>query len=308
MEENPKERIGTLIPAYNEERHIALVLEPTAEARKREIVDDVIVLDDGSTDRTGEIARAFNIEVVRNPTNIGKTNSLIKGIRILAGRGMDIVFTTDADMLNLTTKIIERFLGNIRGRREVSMIRSEYEQYPRSVEIEDWDESLAFCPPDMSGFRAIRMRVLKPLLEGMALTEQGSEPQTAISRKFMQYLSIGGMSFEYALEQAITSGKIEVRGLNLKSRERGRGSTPLEQINRDFNRVYELINKRNQIATAARTLRRLKDQTPEHPLVTGKTNRETLKMAETLPAEQIEEIRRGLAQTKPAKPTEKQTQ
>ena len=46
--------IVALVPAYNEERHVASVL-----VRLREIVDRVIVCDDGSVDLTGEMAEAM---------------------------------------------------------------------------------------------------------------------------------------------------------------------------------------------------------------------------------------------------------
>jgi len=58
--------IVAVIPAYNEERSIAKVV-----LRTRQKVDRVIVVDDGSTDATGEIGEALGATVIRHPKNLG---------------------------------------------------------------------------------------------------------------------------------------------------------------------------------------------------------------------------------------------
>ncbi|OAT85107.1 hypothetical protein A6M21_07090 [Desulfotomaculum copahuensis] len=63
--ERPK--IIAVIPAYNEERHIGEVVRKT-----RLYVDQVFVIDDGSTDRTEEIARTAGATVIKHKENMGK--------------------------------------------------------------------------------------------------------------------------------------------------------------------------------------------------------------------------------------------
>ena len=60
-------RVIAAIPAYNEERHIAEVVGKTLRH-----VDQVYVIDDGSSDETAETARAAGAEVIRHQTNMGK--------------------------------------------------------------------------------------------------------------------------------------------------------------------------------------------------------------------------------------------
>ncbi|MFP3871273.1 MAG: glycosyltransferase [Candidatus Natronoplasma sp.] len=57
------------IPAYNEELSIGSVLH---KSKKVDVVDDILVLDDGSSDETSEIAKELGVKVVRHKKNAGK--------------------------------------------------------------------------------------------------------------------------------------------------------------------------------------------------------------------------------------------
>jgi len=65
------------------------------EARKH--VDRVLVVDDGSTDRTAQVASAAGAEVIRHPKNLGKGAALRTGLQALAERGSDPVIVLDGD-------------------------------------------------------------------------------------------------------------------------------------------------------------------------------------------------------------------
>jgi len=74
------DQLTIVIPAYNEE----LGLEPTLRALRDELRLDgarVIVIDDGSTDNTSDVAYRFGATVLRNRTNLGYGASLKKGIQ-----------------------------------------------------------------------------------------------------------------------------------------------------------------------------------------------------------------------------------
>ncbi len=81
-----------VIPAWNEEETIGAVLD-----RLLPCVDAVIVVDDGSTDRSGEIARCKNVRVVRHVLNRGLGAALATGIAAALEDGADIILTFDAD-------------------------------------------------------------------------------------------------------------------------------------------------------------------------------------------------------------------
>ena len=84
--------IVALIPAYNEERTIAKIVLKT-----KKYVDKVIVCDDGSTDMTGEIAKALGVEVIRHERNMGYGAALISLFKRARELNPDVIVTLDAD-------------------------------------------------------------------------------------------------------------------------------------------------------------------------------------------------------------------
>jgi glycosyltransferase involved in cell wall biosynthesis len=85
--------VWMVMPAHNEERTIGTVLD----ALKREDYSKVIVVDDGSKDRTAEIARKRGAIVISHPKNIGLGAALRTGLKAARERGADRAVTFDAD-------------------------------------------------------------------------------------------------------------------------------------------------------------------------------------------------------------------
>ena len=83
-------QITAIIPAYNEELAIGSVVIGTLK-----YVDQVMVIDDGSTDQTAEIAERAGAEVIKLPENMGKGSAIKTGF--LAVKDADIIVTIDAD-------------------------------------------------------------------------------------------------------------------------------------------------------------------------------------------------------------------
>jgi UDP-N-acetylglucosamine---dolichyl-phosphate N-acetylglucosaminyltransferase len=81
-----------VIPAYNEEQTIAEVLK-----RTRPFVDDIIVVDDGSVDRSARIARHHGALVVSHVIKRGLGAALGTGFEMALRMGADTVITLDAD-------------------------------------------------------------------------------------------------------------------------------------------------------------------------------------------------------------------
>lgn len=81
-----------VIAAYNEAKAIEAVV-----AGVRRASYPVIVVDDGSTDATGEIARRAGASVITHPVNLGQGAALQTGLDYALARGADILVTFDAD-------------------------------------------------------------------------------------------------------------------------------------------------------------------------------------------------------------------
>lgn len=85
-------RVVAVIPAFNEERAIGSVVLKTLP-----LVDEVIVIDDGSRDGTADLAVRAGATVVRHEVNQGKGVALRTGFRHARDRRPDAVVTIDAD-------------------------------------------------------------------------------------------------------------------------------------------------------------------------------------------------------------------
>jgi len=86
------------IPCYNEEKTLPVTL--SALPRQVEGVDSVewLVIDDGSTDRTVEIAQQNGIDhIVSHPKNFGLGRAFMTGLTACIEKGADIIVNTDAD-------------------------------------------------------------------------------------------------------------------------------------------------------------------------------------------------------------------
>jgi glycosyltransferase involved in cell wall biosynthesis len=157
-------KTSLIIPAYNEEEAIPKVIAEIPEE-----IDEIILVDDGSTDKTYEVAKGLGIRVLRHEKNKGKVAAIKTGIKRARG---DIIILTDADytypaeyMPVFIKKIEEgcdlvigsRFMGgecnlpllNKVGNKFLSIIAT----YISGVTITD----------AQSGFRAFRKELLKEL-------------------------------------------------------------------------------------------------------------------------------------------------
>jgi glycosyltransferase involved in cell wall biosynthesis len=95
-------RICALIPAFNEAPHIAKVVEGV-----RRHIADVVVIDDGSSDGTADIARAAGATCLQLPTNCGKASALRAGITFARDHNFASVITLDGDGQHLPEDIPE---------------------------------------------------------------------------------------------------------------------------------------------------------------------------------------------------------
>lgn len=105
-------KLAIVIPAYNEEQAIEKVLLslPKKISKVREIV--TIVIDDGSSDKTYEIARSFANKAIRHIVNLGQGAAFKTGFKYAKKINADVVVTIDGDGQH-SNKDIQRLIEPI---------------------------------------------------------------------------------------------------------------------------------------------------------------------------------------------------
>ena len=144
-------RTSAIVAAYNEEKTIALVLRALTASP---LIDEVIVVSDGSDDRTVQIARAFDgVRTIALHENHGKGFAMAVGV---ANASNDLLFFCDGDMYNLQEEHIAALIGPV-GRGDADM----------NIGVRDRGEVANFlhlklkCGPVLSGIRVMRRHVFE---------------------------------------------------------------------------------------------------------------------------------------------------
>ena len=94
-------KVAAIIPAYNEERNIGLVLSVITQMQE---ITEIVVVNDGSTDKTGQIALSFGVKVIEFQENQGKSLAMWAGVK---NTKAPIVFFLDGDLIGLTQEQVK---------------------------------------------------------------------------------------------------------------------------------------------------------------------------------------------------------
>jgi len=164
--------IIAIIPSYNEEIPLGTVV-----LRTLQYVDKVIVIDDGSSDKTKEVAKLAGAEVISHPTNLGKGQGIktgfeaIKNINNNNSLNFDIVITIDGDGQNnpdeiplLVSPIKSGLADLVNGSRYIEGIEDDTPAYRRvGQKVLDKATNISSgldITDSQSGFRAFSIKSL----------------------------------------------------------------------------------------------------------------------------------------------------
>jgi hypothetical protein len=168
-----RDRIAIVIPAYNEEDNIAHVLT-RIPASVCGVGTAVLVVDDGSRDRSGDVAREHGAAVARHVTNLGGGAALRTGYRLMVDSGAKIVVTLDADgqhlpeeMPKLVQPILDGDVDMAHGSRVLG--DADENHFARELGIIFFNRLVSFITrtkvTDCSnGYRAVRTTALPQLV------------------------------------------------------------------------------------------------------------------------------------------------
>ncbi|MEK7578982.1 MAG: glycosyltransferase family 2 protein [Patescibacteria group bacterium] len=136
------QKISVVIPAFNEEERVGAVVRGVLG---HPLLTEVIVVDDGSTDRTAERAREAGASVIRLPENQGKGGAMSAGVEVSTG---SILLFLDADIAGYTYENISRIIEPV--------VTEEYDMYVGILARKVlWLNRILHIFPILSGTRAV---------------------------------------------------------------------------------------------------------------------------------------------------------
>lgn len=154
------------IPCFNEEETLPVTLACLPREVEGFETVEWLIIDDGSSDRTVEVAKAHGVDhIVSHPHNKGLAQAFMTGIEASLRVGADVIVNTDADnqydakdIPNLVRPILEKEAQIVVGARPISEIEHFSATKKLLQRVGSWVVSLASgvrIPDAPSGFRAI---------------------------------------------------------------------------------------------------------------------------------------------------------
>ncbi|HEV2995148.1 MAG TPA: glycosyltransferase family 2 protein [Chthoniobacterales bacterium] len=187
-------KVAAVIPAYHEEKHIGEVV-----LRTRAHLDHVLVVDDGSMDKTAEHARVAGAEVIVHPQNRGKGESIKTGLRRWLDRQFDFVIVLDADGQHPPEEI-DRFLRLAASDSAALLIGNRMNDVARMPRLRRMvnrymsKKISRVCgqeiPDTQCGFRMLHRQLIQEVLGGTARFDYETEMLFIASRKNFRIESV----------------------------------------------------------------------------------------------------------------------
>src|SRR5690606_25593746 len=154
-------QVSAIIPAFNEEKTVAGVIRPLKEVPA---IAEIIVVNDGSTDNTEQVARAAGAVVISSPQNLGKGGAMMMGVQHAS---QEVILFLDADLIGLTPAHVELLIEPVMsGRAEMTVGVFEHGRLATDL--------AQMVAPFLSGQRAVTKSLLSRI-DNLEMTRFGVE-------------------------------------------------------------------------------------------------------------------------------------
>lgn len=171
------EKIIAIVPAHNEEKNIRLVIDSLKESVRAGVISDFVVVANGCSDKTYSKSITRGANTLKMPIG-NKGAAFIQGVKWAQREGASVIVTIDADAKRFNPSSIKHLVKPV--------IKK---QTPMTITTAVLKGNKIEFPPEYSGFRAISMKALKPIIAG--------------NRDWVKQLTIGKYSLELGLNTKI---------------------------------------------------------------------------------------------------------
>ncbi|MFA6268845.1 MAG: glycosyltransferase family 2 protein [archaeon] len=251
--------VVAVVFAHNEEKPLKVTLEILTKYKREGRIKNIVVVNDGSTDKTSEVAKSFGVNVITHPQNLGKRKSFISGATEAKRLGADVMLSLDADIQRFPRKTLEQMVETVTNGKKLMSIAQQHEV--DFLDLASINERTKTTDPHSNAQRAINMVALDPLFKR--------------NRKWIRILTqtkpinpVYPLSYrwglEFGLDQLIPSNKVVRLEAPILTRLPFRkGTNHLEQ---DAGRVLvqKVINSRRRIR------HKIKIRRAKRGLITGR--------------------------------------
>jgi glycosyltransferase involved in cell wall biosynthesis len=157
------EKVVAIVAAHNEEGTIRKTLHILKGLKKKGIIHNILVVNDGSTDGTYEDARLADVKIISHQKQSGKRKVFATGVRHAHEMGATTVLMLDADIINFPEKSAKEMIAAVRNPKKCLMATAQ--QHEPDVKNYHASDGVVL-DPHSNAQRALNIQAVQPLLRG----------------------------------------------------------------------------------------------------------------------------------------------